>query len=200
MLKPKVYSSDIFYYEGVIKNTKDIIYFLENNAEVSGGIGEWEDWKTSSDEAYQFGEKKVINSEILKNSKGKEHDIYMNIDNAIKDVLLDYKIKTKKDIGSPQSYGIARYFPGKEMGKHVDFDLKSMDRKELSLVPTISSVLYLNNDYIGGEIEFPHQEVFIKPSAGSMIVFPSTDPFYHKSNKTETGYKYVVPIFCYKKV
>ena len=202
MLKPKIYYEKIFYYENVIDNPQEIIYFLENENEEyqkNNGIGEWEQWKTSGDEPYQFGEKKVINSEIVKKSKEKSKDIYTKIDSSIEKVLLDYKNKTMDNIGEPQSYGIARYFPEKEMGEHVDFDLKSVDSAKASLFPTVSCVLYLNDNYIGGEIEFTKQDVFIKPSAGSMIVFPSVEPFYHKSNKTMTGYKYVVPIFCYKK-
>lgn len=202
MLSPKTYCEKIFYYEKVIDNPEEIIYFLENeNQEYQkkNGIGEWEPWKTSGEEPYQFGERKIIKSEIIKNSEEKTKNIYTKIDSSINNVLKDYKSKTIDDVGDPQSYGIARYFPEKEMGEHVDFDSKSVDHGNITFIPTISSVVYLNDDYLGGEIEFPRQEVFIKPSAGSMIVFPSVEPFYHKSNKTITGYKYVVPIFCYKK-
>ena len=37
----------------------------------------------------------------------------------------------------------------------------------------LSSVLYLNNDFSGGEISFPDHEKTIKPTTNNLIVFPS---------------------------
>lgn len=201
MLNPEIYLEKIFYYTNIIDNPQEIISFLENEDEdyqSDNGIGKWEDWKTSSDDPYQFGERKNINSNLAENSEEKIKNIYLTIDNAIKNTIFDFKEKTKEDIGEVQSYGIAKYFPGRQMGEHVDFDLKSIDSSKISLIPTISSVLYLNDNYVGGEIEFPQQDIVIKPSAGSMVIFPSVEPFYHKSNEIIEGYKYIIPIFCYK--
>jgi predicted 2-oxoglutarate/Fe(II)-dependent dioxygenase YbiX len=203
MLNPKIYFEKIFYYQNIIEKPEEVVYFLENeNQEYqnNNGIGYWEKWQTSGKEPYQFGEKKTINYEKIKNSENKTKNFFNKIDIAINKVLLDYKEKNTEDIGEPQSYGISKYFTEKEMGEHVDFNLKSMKRQGNFMFPTVSSVLYLNDDYEGGEIEFPRQKIFIKPSSGSMIVFPSTEPFYHKSNKIISGNKYVVPVFCYKKI
>jgi hypothetical protein len=38
----------------------------------------------------------------------------------------------------------------------------------------------------------------IKPEAGSVIVFPSVEPFYHQSMPLKTGTKYMVPAFWIK--
>jgi len=44
----------------------------------------------------------------------------------------------------------------------------------------ISSVLYYNNNYKGGEICFPNQDLFIKPKPGTFICFPAKDEFPHE--------------------
>ena len=59
----------------------------------------------------------------------------------------------------------------------------------------IGSVVYLNDDYTGGELEFPNQNVKIKPEAGSIIVFPSSVPYLHQSNEILSGEKYMCPGF-----
>jgi predicted 2-oxoglutarate/Fe(II)-dependent dioxygenase YbiX len=44
----------------------------------------------------------------------------------------------------------------------------------------ITTVLYLNNDYSGGEIEFPRQGLKIKPEVGEFVMFPSNKNFPHQ--------------------
>ncbi|NBP55847.1 hypothetical protein EBU71_04800, partial [bacterium] len=77
---------------------------------------------------------------------------------------------------------------GKSMGPHVD-NYNDDPRK------TISVVLYLNDSYVGGELNFPEQDIMIKPEAGSLIIFPSTKPYYHESKTIENGVKYMTPGF-----
>ena len=51
--------------------------------------------------------------------------------------------------------------------------------------------MYLNDNYEGGEIEFPNQKVKIKPEAGSILIFPSMNPYIHESKPTSKNEKYV---------
>lgn len=44
----------------------------------------------------------------------------------------------------------------------------------------ITTVLYLNNAYEGGEIEFPLQGLKLKPSVGEFVMFPSNKKFPHQ--------------------
>jgi len=77
------------------------------------------------------------------------------------------------------------------MGPHVD-DYGNGDD------PNISVVLYLNDDYVGGELFFREQGVKIKPEAGSIVIFPSVEPYYHESLPVESGIKYMAPGFWRK--
>lgn len=54
----------------------------------------------------------------------------------------------------------------------------------------LSLVYYINDDYEGGELEFPHLNVTIKPLAGELIIFPSNYLFLHAAKKVTAGVKY----------
>lgn len=61
----------------------------------------------------------------------------------------------------------------------------------------LSTLFYLNDDYVGGETYFPRQEVQLKPPKGSIALFP---PFYthpHTSLPVQQGVKYVVAAWLY---
>lgn len=57
----------------------------------------------------------------------------------------------------------------------------------------LSSVMYLNNNYEGGEIEFRQSNVKIKPDAGSIIFFPSNFLYVHEVHPITDGYRYAMP-------
>jgi len=44
----------------------------------------------------------------------------------------------------------------------------------------IASVYYINNDYTGGEINFPDHNIKIKPEANSAIIFPGNENYLHE--------------------
>lgn len=57
----------------------------------------------------------------------------------------------------------------------------------------LSALLYLNDDYVGGEITFPHIGFSKKPEAGSLIFFPSNFVFVHEVNAVTEGTRYALP-------
>lgn len=59
----------------------------------------------------------------------------------------------------------------------------------------ISVIAYLNDDYEGGEIEFVHHGVKLKPKAGSFIVFPSNYAYRHIAHPVTSGTKYAIVSF-----
>lgn len=44
----------------------------------------------------------------------------------------------------------------------------------------IASVYYINDDYAGGEINFPDHKLEIKPKANSLIIFPGNESYLHE--------------------
>jgi Rps23 Pro-64 3,4-dihydroxylase Tpa1-like proline 4-hydroxylase len=57
----------------------------------------------------------------------------------------------------------------------------------------LSTVSYLNDDYVGGEIEFVNSKVKIKPPAGSIIFFPSNYLYVHEVHPIVSGERYSLP-------
>jgi hypothetical protein len=47
----------------------------------------------------------------------------------------------------------------------------------------IASVYYINDDYTGGEIDFPDHDLKIKPKANSLVIFPGNENYVHAVNE-----------------
>jgi hypothetical protein len=90
-------------------------------------------------------------------------------------------------------YDILKYEPGQYFDEHVDLipGHACFQNRQLSIL------IYLNDNYIGGETFFPRQELQLKPPAGSMALFP---PFYthpHISKPIISGTKYIAVTWLY---
>lgn len=57
----------------------------------------------------------------------------------------------------------------------------------------LSVLLYLNDDYEGGEIEFRHSGIKFKPKAGSVLFFPSNFLYVHEVYPVTKGPRYALP-------
>lgn len=82
------------------------------------------------------------------------------------------------------SYGILKYGEGQQFTNHID-DHPSYHRR-------VSTVYYMNDNYTGGEINFPRFNVTLKPKANQMIVFPSTYVYNHSVSPVTSGERYAV--------
>jgi hypothetical protein len=94
---------------------------------------------------------------------------------------------------------------GDSMPVHLDHGSaqnKSVGLKTGAGHPTrdLSSVLYYNNNYEGGEIYFPKQDLLVKPEPGMFICFPAKDEFPHQVKEIKRGYRWCSTNFwCIKK-
>ena len=60
---------------------------------------------------------------------------------------------------------------------------------------TVSAVIYINDDYEGGEIKFPRLDGYVhKPRVGDIAVFPSNYIYEHASLPIRSGIKYCVVV------
>lgn len=71
---------------------------------------------------------------------------------------------------------------------HVD---KSPDNPDYD----IGSILYLNDNYDGGSIYFPIQQMELKPKKHSLIFFPGDSNFPHGVRCVSRGERYTIPNF-----
>lgn len=81
-----------------------------------------------------------------------------------------------------------RQYTGVELKLHTDGDSDSALRYAL--------VFYLNEDFTGGELYFPTRSLEVKPAAGSVIFFPTTNEYKHGVRPVTGGAtRYVLPSF-----
>jgi predicted 2-oxoglutarate/Fe(II)-dependent dioxygenase YbiX len=88
----------------------------------------------------------------------------------------------RSDLG----YQVLRYGVGEEFREHVDeFPGPSVYGQR-----QLTALLYLNDDFEGGELTLPQQGLEYNPRAGSLLLFPSGFCFPHSSRPVRRGTKY----------
>jgi hypothetical protein len=184
--EPEVYADNIYYYKGLLSRPDYIIKLIEQSVSESDLISAWLPWD-SSDGGYTFGKTKKINFEYYPTSSDESKFVYGSILSAVRLAGNFYARNKNIDLGRQSPISISKYDEGKFMGPHTD---------EMSGAH-ISGVLYLNDNYFGGELEFPNQGFSIKPEAGSMILFPSTQPYVHDPKPARGAERYICPVFWY---
>lgn len=70
---------------------------------------------------------------------------------------------------------------------HLEHSAK-MDSSQRALVFTI----YLNDVEEGGETEFLHQSIRVKPVKGRCVIWPAAFPYVHRGNPPLQGEKYIM--------
>lgn len=83
-----------------------------------------------------------------------------------------------------EGYDMLKYSAGQEYKAHYDGSTAS--------ARAVSVIIYLNDDYEGGELEFVNFELKIKPPAGSLFIFPSNYPYSHIAHPVTSGTKYAL--------
>jgi hypothetical protein len=217
---------EVFYYQDVIANPEELIALIEeldSDESVYPAIPPWGPWLSNSKSYHEFGGKKDFNPDAIENlTSPRKEDVktaIFAIKKAVTDVAEAY-YRDRNLEGSPNMspfVGIMKYIEGCSMGAH--FDAQAGDR-----TLKYSIVLYLNEDYEGGEISFairdydlrdpkysemkPLEDVhdprnkdridfWLKPKPGSALIFPSTHPFMHRVHEMKKGDKYIFPGFVF---
>ena len=83
-----------------------------------------------------------------------------------------------------EPYSLLKYKNGQQYKTHYDGGAGSGR--------AISAICYLNDDYEGGDIEFPEFKIKIKPEAGMLILFPSNFAYKHTAYPVTSGTKYAL--------
>lgn len=98
----------------------------------------------------------------------------------------------------PTSPTIVRWMPGQYQLPHAD---KELHEGENAGKPNdfpyydLSSLFYLNDDYLGGELYFPKQDVKFKPKMGAAYFFPGDLNYIHGITEIKDGIRYTCPFF-----
>ena len=208
----------VYYYENAVKNFNEVMSSLCELEDVYTNDGKkmWETWTASNDKDHIYGDTMSFNVDFINTLddlyKDKMLFIYNNIMDSFYAVSKDYA-ESIGDYEEPNlfpTFNIKKYYTGTYMGPH--FDQLDGDK-----TLRYSLVMYLNDDFKGGEISFslkdyenndteikPNEDYEdelnskiidfgIKPKAGSIIIFPSSAPYYHTAHLVKSKFKYMVP-------
>ena len=217
-MNKKILEEKIYYYEDGVKDFDLLMKTIDELDKLEEGSksSTWFDWTASNDKNFIYGSTKTFDIAQINNLeepyKSKMAFVYKTIMDSFYDVSKDYATALG-DNDEPRlfpTFNIKKYAVGTSMGAHFD-QLDGDQTLRYSLV------MYLNDDFDGGEISFtmsdyqgvlhrttPHpdydhpenaelMDFSVKPKAGSIIIFPSSAPYHHTAHLVKTGFKYMVP-------
>ena len=181
-------------YKNAIKKDecKNIIDTLES--EIALGIPgiQWSGAKVNGTEDVEFV-RNCVDLKYKKESLGVHipfnqglKDIHESVEKSLDSCLQHYESLWHLKMHYKEAFNFVKYLPGKYFKIHADHGPY--------YTCTISAVIYLNDDYDGGEIQFTRHGLTIKPDAGDIVIFPSNFVYEHSSLEITSGVKYSVVI------
>ena len=119
--------------------------------------------------------------------------VYDSLEAGIKNIVLDFRGRYNITELDSAHWVLLRYEINNQFHYHID-DAQQYPR-------VISSSIFLNDDFEGGELEFKEFGLKIKPEAGSIVLFCSAFPYMHKVHPITRGVRYaVVKWYCFKQM
>jgi len=130
-----------------------------------------------------------------------DNSILRQVSPKINEILKKYQSNHKKIIEDFFSVQLRDNVPSVVIWREGDGQTPHADKEQIDGSPNpypendIASLFYLNDDYEGGEIYFPMQNLQIKPSAGSAVFFPGDRFYQHGVTAVKTGKRFTCPAF-----
>lgn len=214
-MKKQILHKMVYYYEDGVKNLDQLMKTIDELDELNN-YQVWETWTASNSKTFIYGQTKAFDKNQINQMeepyKSKMSYIYNTITESFYNVSKDFATSIG-DTDEPRlfpTFNIKKYNAGVGMGAH--FDQLDGDK-----TLRYSLVMYLNDDFEGGEISFKFSDYEdigsfpspnldydialanneidfgLKPKAGSIIIFPSSAPYHHIAHIVKTKFKYMVP-------
>jgi predicted 2-oxoglutarate/Fe(II)-dependent dioxygenase YbiX len=177
----------IYLYKKVIPDDIDIPKLLEDVLVDGTGYRKWSLAKVGDNQITDH--RRCVDFKVGKldvwpiNSKNKELAvIYNTVNDAIHSCKSHYEPLHEVYCTWQQVINFVRYGEGQYFKTHPD------DGPNFTC--TLSSVLYLNDDYEGGELRFEEFDLTVKPEKGDHFLFPSSYAYRHQAMPVTGGVKY----------
>jgi hypothetical protein len=207
----KIHDS-IWVFKNAVKDSQEVLEYLRDTKT-------WNDWYTfgtmanGTENGYSFNnfptqsewDNKI--NEFYPNTIQKGDPLYFEktIDNLFYETTKLYLTENNIELSNWMylPWNVAKYYANSQhpyiMHHHTDF------QRELSYAPgikfAITAVVYLNDNYEGGEVDFrfvdndiniTKEDYTYKPGAGDIVVFLSGHPHYHGVRSVTSGEKYII--------
>jgi len=115
-------------------------------------------------------------------------DIYNIISRVKNEIIKAYNLEDINILEKEDFLGVVHWETGSYLKVHVD-DLGYVTENHLPII------IYLNDNYEGGEIKFETHDLSIKPKTGDLVVFPGNMHYAHEVTKVLSGDRYTLPIW-----
>lgn len=190
------------YYKNIIKDPAQLIIdiesldkrFLVDKPYTKTKVKPWTAWTYGSGDSQQMfcWQKFIPQVQDIKEDdvyKDEQINISSQLFGALDETLKHYSTVlypfAEKNIKSREhTMHLLRYDNAGHLPAHQDQGVSSR---------ILSVLLYLNDDYEGGEIEFRHSGIKFKPEAGSVLFFPSNYLYVHEVYPVTKGPRYALP-------
>ena len=165
----EIVSEGIAVFKNVFLRSEEVIDMAEESPNWrQGTAGQGTDPKVRITDMHDLDKDTELHGEILQ---------------TFVDGINDYSEKYKHcKIQGGEHLRIGRYGIGGHYSPHADAGASER---------TLSGLLYLNSDFKGGELNFPHQDLTITPEEGMLVLFPSNYIYVHQSMPLTEGKKWV---------
>lgn len=144
------------------------------------------EWETKS----QLGTDSLHTWEKLLSGSSEVFEILQECVNNVQREI-EYKFGRFLESTKP---GIRKWNPGEYQGVHADGETAA-GWPGYNYIVDYGSILYLNDEYEGGELFFPKYNIHIKPKPGTLVFFPSTNMYAHGVTEVTDGVRFTSPHF-----
>jgi Rps23 Pro-64 3,4-dihydroxylase Tpa1-like proline 4-hydroxylase len=188
----------VYIYKNTLPKDLDLINRLEKVIEENND--DWFKWTVAMvghqqvmkdyRDCVDFKVHKGVFDTNQKSANSDLKNIYDQIDERLKVCLEHYCSIYNLKMDFQEAVNFVRYSEGQHFQVHSD--------NGFSYSCTVSTVMYLNDDYVGGGLWFPHVNYTYQPEDGDIVLFPSNFLFAHAALPVEQGTKYsAVTMFDY---
>lgn len=183
----------IIVYKNIYSGDIDLVNMIETLS--SNGLLSWKDAQVKSGDENGINKNERDTKTIgipfidfsnnsLKNVANNAIELSAMLRSIFYPVEQNYFNNYGINFSNHDSYGILKYGVGQKFVNHID-DHPDFHRR-------ISMIFYLNDDYSGGEINFPRFNISYKPNKNDMLIFPSTYVYNHSVSPVISGTRYAV--------
>lgn len=148
-----------------------------------------ENWNSGGDD---FWKNRVLNMEEINNTNKKISIIFFNLLMKQKEYIME-NYNLSKMLYS-DTFALVRWFPGQEQNPHSDNMINTVDHIRHKH-REYGSIIYLNNNFSGGETFYPQHNFTISPKPRMLAIHPADDNHMHGVSKVDNGIRYTIASF-----
>lgn len=202
MLEYDILDLGMVYYKNIVKEPQELInkieqldqrYLNDQPKDFQTSVKPWVPWINDNGSNEIFCYQKFIPQvqHISPNDIYKDEQLFISsqlfgaLDNTLKHYSTQVYPFAEKNIKSREhTMHLLKYNQTGHLPAHQDQGVSTR---------VLSVLLYLNDDYEGGEIEFRHSGIKFKPEPGSVLFFPSNFLYVHEVYPVTKGPRYALP-------